>query len=129
MIISEDIPLQVAVETCTASAFRALLRYLYTDQLDFNDDIITDVMQLAHQYDIRRVYAHCVRHMTRNLAVNNAVQWFIQAHELNMVDPRQRALGFIARNWRKIKAEASSTVELLRKHGDPGLLMAVLEAV
>ena len=46
-------------------AFKALLQYMYTDTLAFENDVMVDVLKLADKYGIERVYQYCVTHCKR----------------------------------------------------------------
>mgnify|MGYP001811153438 CR=1 FL=1 len=55
------------VADSTPTALRQLLRYLYTDELKFSEDVILDVMLLAQKMLIPRVLAHGSVHVRHNL--------------------------------------------------------------
>jgi hypothetical protein len=71
----------ITIRDTSPAAFRALLLYLYTDQLAFDDTLLFDVFRKAKELDLTRVYNHCERHCQRELSTQNAVLWFVQADE------------------------------------------------
>eukprot|EP00873_Tetraselmis_striata_P028059 jgi/Tetstr1/448323/TSEL_035607.t1 len=114
----------ITIRDTTPSAFRALLRYLYTDHLQVDDEEMIDVMLLAQCYQVQALYDFCVARCKGHLTVDNAVQWFVGAHMRELPDIRAVALGFIKANFRRIKAEAPETMQLLIDH--PELMMELL---
>jgi sugar lactone lactonase YvrE len=115
---------EVPVEEASATGFRALLDYLYTDQLDFEDAVLVDLMRLAHRYGVERLYGHCVRHSTLQITTSNAVGWFIGAHEHGLEELQESTFSFISRNFRRIRSEAKQSLQQLAKH--PELMMQVM---
>lgn len=104
---------------------RALLDYLYTDQLDFEDAVLVDLMRLAHRYGVERLYGHCVRHSALQITTSNAVGWFIGAHDEHGLEELQEStFSFISRNFRRIRSEAKQSLQQLAKH--PELMMQVM---
>jgi len=119
-------PIQVG-ET-TPEAFRALLRYLYTDELVFDDEHVIDVMRKAKEMTLERVYNYTVRRCTRGISVYNVVGWFVQADEYGLDELRNSTFRFLAHNFRQVKAQARNTLQALSTK--PTLLMEVmLEAI
>ena len=108
----------------TPSAFRAILEYLYTDQLEFDDADIVDVMRKAHEMSLTRVYNFCVLRCRRHMSVHNAIIWFVNAHVHQLEDLRETGKKYIARNFRRIRTEARGTLQLLGQH--PELMMEVM---
>ncbi len=50
------------------AAFHALLRYVYTDKLTFDDTLVVDVLRKAMKLELTRVYKHCERRCGRGLS-------------------------------------------------------------
>ena len=61
-------------------AFRDLLLYLYTDELDFDDSVklLVDVLHKAKDLELTRVVLHCEQHCQRGLSTQNAVMLIMQ---------------------------------------------------
>ena len=69
----------VTIGDATPAAFRAVLRYLYTDGLACDDESVVDVMCKAREYDLRHLLKLCARYCADNLAPPNAIPWLVQA--------------------------------------------------
>ena len=119
---SEQEPIKIG--DTTPSAFRAILHYVYTDELQFKDADIIDVMRKAQEIELTRVYNHCVIHCRKKISAQNAIQWLVQADQHQLGDLRDSAFKYVARNMKAIKVQAKRTFELLRQH--PDLLMEVM---
>ena len=66
----------IVIQDTSPAAFRALLLYLYTDELAFDDTLLVDVLRKAKEVDLTRVYTHCERRCERELSTQKAVLWF-----------------------------------------------------
>ena len=108
----------------TSGAFKELLGYLYTDALRFKDEHMIDVMRKAKEIQLDRVYNHAVRHCHKSISVKNATMWFIQADQYKLDELREMAFKYVARNFRRIRAEARAT--LLSLQDNPTLMMEVM---
>ena len=115
---------EIPIEGHTAAGFRALLEYLYTDELAFPDESVIDVMRLAHAYRLDRPYNHCVRHCRRQINTANAVGWFIEANQYGLDDLRDSTFKFVSRNFRKIRTEHKDSLRQLGQY--PELMMEVM---
>ena len=104
---------EITISDTTPEAFKALLRYLYTDELRFADELLVDVMRKAKEISLERVYNHCMRQVAGKMSVHNAVGWFVEADEHGLEDVRAAAFGFLARNLAQVKTQASETLEML----------------
>mmetsp|Transcript_75130 Transcript_75130/g.242921 ORF Transcript_75130/g.242921 Transcript_75130/m.242921 type:complete len:546 (-) Transcript_75130:315-1952(-) len=117
------------VEVCdtSATAFRSLLRFLYTDELLVDDSDVVQLMRLAHRYEILPVYEHCRLYALRNLSAKNCIPWLVEAQEYGIEELRRSALLAVAQHLQsnRIQTEAKHTMNLLRDHGD--LVMEALE--
>jgi sugar lactone lactonase YvrE len=125
---------EVVIGETSPEAFHALLRYVYTDQLEFDDSLILSVMRKAHEISLDRVYDHCLRHCCRNISVHNALIWFVQAHEFGLDVQRAAALNYIGRNLRQIREQAPQTFAAVEGHpefvsGSSGLDWLAAKAV
>ena len=105
---------KIFIEDTTPGAFRALLRYLYTDELRFADAEVLNVMRLAHMMQLTRVYNFVTRHRHCNITVHNATQWLVQADHYEMDELRPVVLRFLALNFRQGEGDATSAT------GPPG---------
>ena len=119
---------QIKIGDTTPEAFRAILRYLYTDELNFTDDLLVDVMRKAKEMQLERVYNYSVRRCRRGIGVHNCVAWFVKADAYGLEELRSATFGYLSRNFRQVKAQARRTLQILSDK--PHLLMEVmLEAI
>ena len=96
---------EITISDTTPEAFKALLRYLYTDELRFADQHLLDVMRKAKEISLERVYNHTVRRVRKILSVNNVVALLVKADAYGLEDVRTATLGFLTRNLRQVKAQ------------------------
>lgn len=117
----------VHVKDTSAAAFRSLVKYLYTDELTFNDADVVHLMQLAHRHDDMRMYRRCESHVRHKISVSNCVPWLLLAHEGGPETLRQLLLRSAARLLQSnmVQRHAAGTIQALR--GFPGLMVEVLE--
>ena len=57
----------------TPQAFRALLRYLYTNELRFADEQLFDAMRKAKEISLDRVYIYIARRVRQSMSLHNVV--------------------------------------------------------
>ena len=119
---------EITIGDTTPEAFKALLRYLYTDELHFPDEHLIDVMRKSKEISLERVYNHTVRRCRRDISVHNCVGWFVNADEYGLDDLRTSTFRYLTQNFRKVKAQAKKTFQILSDK--PHLMMEVmLEAI
>ena len=111
----------IVIQGTSPAAFRALLLYLYTDELTFDDTLVLDVLRKAKELELTRVYNHCERRCERGLSAHNAVLWFMQADEFALEGLREITSRYLTRNLSKSRAEAQHT---LAKLAQKPILMA-----
>jgi hypothetical protein len=95
----------ITIGETTPSAFKALLQYLYTDVLKFEDEDILSVMRKAKEYQLERLYGHTVRYCHDNICEENVVTWLIQADEFGLEELRASALKFLVRNFGAVRSQ------------------------
>ena len=49
----------IIIQDTSPAGFRALLLYLYTDELVFDDTLVVNVLRKAKELELTRVYTHC----------------------------------------------------------------------
>ena len=69
----------ISVGDTSPMGFRALLGYLYTDQLATEYASVVDVMRKAQEIELERLRLLCLAYCRRNIAPSNAVSWLVQA--------------------------------------------------
>jgi hypothetical protein len=103
----------IIIQDISPAGFRALLLYLYTDELAFDDTLLVDVLRKAKELELTRVYTHCELRCQRGLSAHNAVLWFMQADEYALEGLRESTLRYLTRNLSKIRAVAKDTLAKL----------------
>lgn len=108
-------PAVVELPDASVRGLRALLKFVYTDRLDFDDKDVVEVMRLAHRYDITAVYVHCRSHVQRNIGVDNCIDWLVQADEYDIPELKRVALYMAARHLQsnRVQKEAKHTMQPL----------------
>ena len=105
---------RIQIDDATARGFRAVLHYLYTDEAPpMEEDVLVDVMQLAHRYQIDRLYDMCVRQCRNSLHLHNAVPWCIRAHACHLEGLYDHTLRYAVKHWKGIRIAAGETIEFL----------------
>ena len=96
----------ITIGDTTPEAFKALLRYLYTDELCFADEQLLDVMRKAKEISLDRVYSYGMRRVRQTMSVHKVVGWLVKADEYGLEDMRTATFGFLSRNLGRINADA-----------------------
>jgi BTB/POZ domain len=116
------------VPDTTPGALRALLRYLYTDELSFSDDVVLDVMLLAQKMLLPRVQQHCLLHTREGLSPTNAVDWLIWAEEHSGHEQlRSAAFTFLSTHFRDVRKRREQLSVLVTRR--PDLVVELLAAL
>jgi hypothetical protein len=71
---------EIQIEGISSAAFKALLKYLYTDNMEVDDAVLFDLAKLSDQYRVERLHNHCIRQVFVGVTVQNAVVRLVQAH-------------------------------------------------
>ena len=106
----------VTIGDATAPAFRAVLRYLYTDTLECDEECVVDVMRKAREYDLRHLLKLCTAFCRDKLAPPNAIPWLVQAEEQQLSELRELAMAFVKREFRRIRMVAKDTLPVLTEN-------------
>ena len=104
--LGQEAATEITIGDTTPEAFRALLRYLYTDELRFEDEQLLDVMRKAKEISLDRVYIYIARRVRQTMSVHNVVAWLVKADEYGLEDMRTATFGFLSRNLGRINADA-----------------------
>ena len=70
----------VKVEGHSPDAFRALLSYLYTGEVQVEPELLPAVMMVAGQYLATELHGVALRMALRCIGTHNAVSWLVTAH-------------------------------------------------
>ncbi|KAH7721794.1 BTB/POZ domain-containing protein 6 [Aphelenchoides avenae] len=72
---------EVEVPDASPDGFRALLRYVYTDEADITEDILESVLCLSDKYLLHGLFAECVEWAKKNMKASNVCR-FLPVAEL-----------------------------------------------
>jgi hypothetical protein len=122
---------EIRIEGTSSAAFKALLKYLYTDNIEVDDAVLFDTAKLCDQYQVKRLHNHCLHQLFEGITVQNAVMRLVQAHTAGGEGPmwaklRTTTMSYVTRNLKGIQRNATATLEHLdREH--PELYKRVLQ--
>jgi hypothetical protein len=103
---------EITIGNTTPEAFRALLRYPYTDELRFADEQLLDVMRKDKKISPDRVCIQTARRVRQIMSVHNVVALLVKADEYGFEGMQSATLGFLVRNIGRLNADTQ--VRLLR---------------
>jgi sugar lactone lactonase YvrE len=116
---SADIP----IKGTSSAAFKALLKYLYTDNMEVDDAVLFDLASLCDQYRVERLFNYCLHQLFKGITIQNAVMQLVQVHtasgEGNAMWGKLKSatMEYVTRNFKEIWYNARATLELLdREH-------------
>jgi BTB/POZ domain-containing protein 9 len=122
----------ILIEGTSRAAFKTLLKYLYTDDMEVDDAVLFDLAKLCGQYRVERLYNQCLHRLFKGITIQNAVMRLVQAHTVSgegsmwAKQVKRTTMRYVTRNLKSIQCNAMATLELLdRKH--PGLYKSVLQ--
>jgi sugar lactone lactonase YvrE len=52
---------EIHIKGTTSAAFKALVKYLYTDSMEVDDAMLCDLAKLCDQYRVERLHNHCLK--------------------------------------------------------------------
>jgi hypothetical protein len=118
--VKEGDSTEIHIKGTTSVAFKALLEYLYTDNMEMDDAVVFDLAHLCAQYRVERLFNHCLKQLDKGTTVQNAVFWLLQAHTAGGEGGgtmwgklRSMTMGYVTSNFKKIWRDARRTLELL----------------
>ena len=101
----------ICIKGTTATAFRAVLQYLYTGTMSLTDELVVDAMQLSHQYDILGAYYECVRYCQQRVTVHSAVRWLVALDWPGAEACRARVLLFVRHHYDEVRTLGGDTAK------------------
>ena len=117
----------VTVGDTSPAAFKAVLRYAYTNQLVCDDETVVDVMRKAREVQLGHLLSLCMRYCHANLAPPNAIPWLVQAEEHQLGELRVLTLAYVKRSIRRIRMVARDTMRILVDY--PDLTIEVMDSI
>jgi hypothetical protein len=114
---------EIQIEGTSIAAFKALLKYLYTDNVKVDDAVLFDLAKQSDQYRVECLHSHCTHQLFKGITVQNAVMRLVQAHTASGERPmwanklKRTTTSYVTRNFENIRRNAMATLELLdREH-------------
>jgi hypothetical protein len=109
---------EIPIKGTTSAAFKALLTYFYTDDMEVDDAVLFDLAKLCDQYLVERLFNHCVHQLFKGITVHNAVMRLVQAHTATDEGVmwgklKSATMGYMTHNIKEIWCNARATLELL----------------
>mmetsp|Transcript_33572 Transcript_33572/g.73261 ORF Transcript_33572/g.73261 Transcript_33572/m.73261 type:complete len:105 (-) Transcript_33572:179-493(-) len=101
--------------------------------MEVEEEVLFDLAKLCDQYQVERLFTHCMHQLTKGLTHQNAVTRLVQAHACegggDMWGKLQCATWrYVARNFKGIWRDAQPTLERLNKeHGE--LFLQLIDGV
>eukprot|EP00959_Pyramimonas_sp_CCMP1952_P200622 4196241-Pyramimonas_sp.AAC.2 len=87
--------------------------------MEVEDGLLFDLARLCDQYQVERLYTHCMHSLIKGITHQNAVMRLIQAQSCEGRDTWAKLQGvtkeYVARNVKDIWRDAKPTMELLAK--------------
>jgi hypothetical protein len=111
---------EIHIEGTSSAAFKALLKYLYTDNMEVDDDaVLFDLAKLCDEYQVERLHNHCLHQLFHGITVQNAVMRLVQAHTARSGESpmwaklESKTMMFVTHNFEEIWCNARASLELL----------------
>jgi len=93
----------IVIEEVSAGAFRALQRFLYTNDLPEEEDCgegleVGEMARVADRFQAVALYEQCVKKFREGLKVGNVVAQMVQAHDSGLEVLQEAAMSFFEAN-------------------------------
>ncbi|KAK3100650.1 hypothetical protein FSP39_023079 [Pinctada imbricata] len=88
----------IEIKDTLVDNFKTLIRFLYTDQANLNEENAIPVLHLADKYDVPLLYDRCVKFLNNNIKIENACLIFASAKRYNSETLKIASLSFICLN-------------------------------
>jgi hypothetical protein len=119
----EDNSADISIEGTSSAAFKALLNFLYMDNMETEDALLFDVAKLSDQYQVERLHNHCMHQLFTGVTVQNEVTRLVQAHTASGEGPmwannlKSTTMSYVTRNFEEIRRNAMASLGFFfRKH-------------
>jgi hypothetical protein len=113
---------ELHIKDTSSAAFKAHLKYLYTDITEVDDAVLFDLVKLCDQYQVERLHSHCSLHqLFTSITVHNAVMRLAQAHTASGEGPvwvnklKSTTMRYVTRTLQEIWCDARATLKLLER--------------
>jgi len=92
----------ISIENVKAKVFKALLKYIYVEDFEIEDEILEDLFKLSHEYNMTKLNKDCQKMIFKKISIENAVDYINLAEQYEAERLRKACLNFIADNLKEI---------------------------
>lgn len=85
----------IQIKDCNAPAFKAFIKYLYTEEIDNIEDVADDLLVLGDKYDVQCLRKRCEKYLSDTINESNAISLLIKADMSNCQVLKNGAISFI----------------------------------
>lgn len=102
---------EVVLENLDANMMEVIVNYMYSAEIDINDDNVRDILTVANRFQIPSVFTVCVNYLQKKLSKNNCLAIYRLALMLNCARLAIAARDYIADRFEAI-AKGEDFLEL-----------------
>lgn len=102
---------EVVLENLDANMMEGIVNYMYSAEIDINDDNVRDILTVANRFQIPSVFTVCVNYLQKKLSKNNCLAIYRLALMLNSARLAIAARDYIADRFEAI-AKGEDFLEL-----------------
>lgn len=88
----------IPVEDTTPAAFKAFIKYLYTESIDDIEELCEDLIILADRYLVEKLKNECEHHLAKGMNGDNFLKYLVNADKYHCEYLKSSALNFIVAN-------------------------------
>jgi len=70
------LPLKVEIKNTDPNVFKLMLKCIYSDKVEIDVSTISDLIKIAHKYQIEKLQLACADYMEKDVTVDNACELF-----------------------------------------------------
>ncbi|XP_051161489.1 speckle-type POZ protein-like [Leptopilina boulardi] len=101
--MKENITNTVELNDTDPDAFKEMLNFIYTGNVDNLDNVAFGLYILANKYDISKLKIICEQYLEKCLAVYNVISIFELSDRYNSLHLKQKCIEYIDKNFTKVK--------------------------
>ena len=95
-------PASVNIEDCEPDIFEAMLRFLYTDEIQENEELAKKLLAIAQKYKLQLLKLKCEEILMKNISKVNCAEILSLADVHQAPSLKKDAMNFIRRNSREV---------------------------
>ncbi|CAD8073051.1 unnamed protein product [Paramecium primaurelia] len=93
---------KLVITETTINVFKAILQYIYTDEVLIDSYIVYDLLALADKYMLQRLKNLCEDHLIKNISLKNVIEVVNLADKFSAQELKANAMIFLLDNKQKI---------------------------